>query len=273
MLADLKLQGQNQEQMNFLMRCIHDFRAPLTSISGYCGLLLEGRLGDVTTDQVAIIERMQHSTKRLSRIVDTMSRLTDQNADRRLDIERADIHDCVDRAISDMTTVIASKRISINVDVEPSDSLVFDRSQVEQILINLLDNACKFTPRAGTIELKGYPFFWERRMRTESPIHPTADRRRKQRQVPNSFRVDIRDSGPGIPTGHLDKIFEGGTAYIGGRDRSGGGLGLALCKFIIHQHHGCLWAESRPTGAVFSFVLPLQTTELHMGAPVNANAN
>ena len=76
--------------------------------------------------------------------------------------------------------------------------------------------------------------------------------------TPNAFRVDICDSGPGIPQPQLDRIFEEYTSYSGGQDRSGGGLGLAICKLILSQHQGHVWAENTPGGAVFSFVLPLQ---------------
>jgi signal transduction histidine kinase len=98
------------------------------------------------------------------------------------------------------------------------------------------------------------------------------DRRRKELRDFNSFRVDIRDSGPGIPPMFLERIFEGSTGSLGGHDRSGGGLGLALCRFMVDQHRGSLWAENRATGAVFSFVLPLHRSEETL-AIGGANAN
>jgi signal transduction histidine kinase len=72
--------------------------------------------------------------------------------------------------------------------------------------------------------------------------------------------VDIRDSGPGIPSIHVGKIFEEHSSYAGGPDRSGGGLGLAICRMILQQHGGRVWAESHPAGAVFSLVLPILPT-------------
>jgi signal transduction histidine kinase len=130
----------------------------------------------------------------------------------------------------------------------------------------LLDNACKFTPRNGTIEIRGYPFFWERRTCLGASLVPSKDRRVKQVKTPNSLRVDIRDSGPGIPAAHLGKIFEESTSYSGGQDRSGGGLGLAICRMILQQHRGKIWAESHAAGAVFSFVLPVQPIDKHVPA-------
>ena len=121
--------------------------------------------------------------------------------------------------------------------------------------INLLDNACKFTPKYGCIEVRGYPFFWERRAKLTT-ANINGERRSSRLQAPNAFRVDICDSGPGVPFEHLEKIFEEYTSYSGGQDRSGGGLGLAICKFILNLHQGQVWAESGTDGSTFSFVLP-----------------
>jgi signal transduction histidine kinase len=82
--------------------------------------------------------------------------------------------------------------------------------------------------------------------------------------------VDIRDSGPGIPAEHLDRIFEEYTSYSGGQDRSGGGLGLAICRLILSRHGGRIWAESSSEGAVFSFVLPFGLSDDAL-APADSN--
>ena len=149
-----------------------------------------------------------------------------------------------------------AKHIHLSVQMMPtSQALYFDREQIEQVLINLLDNACKFTPKYGSIEVRGYPFFWERRAKLKTAI-TNGERRTSRLQAPNSFRIDICDSGPGVPLENLDKIFEEYTSYSGGQDRSGGGLGLAICKFILNLHQGQVWAEAGEDGSRFSFVLP-----------------
>src|SRR5262249_22968706 len=138
----------------------------------------------------------------------------------------------------------------------------FEADQIEQVLVNILDNACKFTPRSGSIEIRGYPFFWERRM-VNSLMPAAIERRRHIKRDPNSYRIDIQDSGTAIPEEHLHRIFEEYTSYAGGRDRSGGGLGLAICRMIISQHEGRVWAENTDSGPKFSFVLPLYRFEPH----------
>jgi K+-sensing histidine kinase KdpD len=65
----------------------------------------------------------------------------------------------------------------------------------------------------------------------------------------------------GIPGPHTEKIFEEYTSYAGAQDRSGAGLGLAICKMVINRHQGHIWAENTSDGALFSFVLPLRRSE------------
>jgi signal transduction histidine kinase len=79
----------------------------------------------------------------------------------------------------------------------------------------------------------------------------------------NTFRIDVRDSGPSVPTSYLEEIFEEYATYSGGRDRTGGGLGLAICKSIIGRHQGRIWAENSADGTVFSLVLPMDSEGQH----------
>jgi signal transduction histidine kinase len=130
--------------------------------------------------------------------------------------------------------------------------------RLEQVLVNLLDNACKFTPRSGKILIRAYPYFWERRVAGRTGVGSGADRRLQDDHTPNSYRIDICDSGPGVHPAHLPRIFEEYTCYGGGIDRSGGGLGLAICRMIIQQHKGHIWAENTGSGTVFSLVLPVE---------------
>ena len=258
--ANLKLQEYDQERTNFLARSLHDVRSPLTAISGYCGLLLEEELGSLTPEQREVLQRMLRSATRLSRITNSMFQLSiRRNGDQEINLEKGDMRDCIDQALHEVALFLEDKRITVRVEIEqPAEGLLFGKSRMEQALVNLLDNACKFTPRNGTIEIRGYPFFWDRRTGLSGSLDPAKDRRAIEVRTPNSLRVDIRDSGPGIPSMLAGKIFEEYTSYSGGRDRSGGGLGLAVCRMILQQHRGHVWAESHDAGAVFSFVLPLQ---------------
>jgi signal transduction histidine kinase len=262
--ANLKLQEYDQERTNFVARSVHELRAPLTAIAGYCSLLLDDELGPLTAHQHEVLGRMQHSAARLSRLAEAMFQLTlGMKGCRELKLECADIRECVAQALHEFTPWLEDKGIAVTVEIEqPPDGLLFEPSQIEQTLVNLLDNACKFTPRDGVLAIRGYPYFWDRRICSALPLRPTQERRFAQLTTPNSMRIDISDSGPGIPAAHLGTIFEEYVSYgIGENDRSGGGLGLAICRMILQHHRGKIWAESRADGALFSFVIPVRRAQ------------
>jgi signal transduction histidine kinase len=256
--ANLRLQEYDQDRTTFLARAVHDFRAPLTALSGYCGLLLAEPLGPLTESQSEVLRRMLHSTKRLSRMAGAMFQLSvGRHVKRHPELQRGDIRECLDQALHEIAPFADDKLIEISVDLAtPTHPLFFEVGQIEQVLINVLDNACKFTPRGGSIELRGYPYFWDRR-RTKSSIPPASERRHQAVLEATSYRIDIVDSGSAIPAEHLEHIFEEYTSYAGSRDRSGGGLGLAIVRMIINQHDGHVWAENTEAGPMFSMVLPL----------------
>jgi signal transduction histidine kinase len=174
------------------------------------------------------------------------------------DLHAGDIRECLGQALHEILPFADEKSISISSELEPpGENLYFETGQIEQLLINILDNACKFTPKVGSIEIHGYPYFWDRRHTPAGMAFP-AERRRRFTQEPNCYRIDIADSGAAIPAEHLPHIFEEYTTYGGGHDRSGGGLGLAICKMIVTQHDGRIWVNNSDSGPVFSFVLPIR---------------
>jgi signal transduction histidine kinase len=276
--SNLQLQEYDQDRTNFLARAVHDFRAPLTATSGYCGLLLSEAVGPLTDDQKEVLRRMQHSTKRLSRMASAMFELSvGRHVKWQPDLRKGDIRECVEQALHEVTPFIDGKNLSLTVDMDREiGALYLEPGQIEQVLINLLDNACKFTPKNGSIEIRGYPFFWDRRgMRLSHMIR--TERRYQDCQSPNSYRMDIRGSGPRIPREHLAKIFEEYTSYAGGQDRSAGGLGLAICRMIITAHDGRVWAENTEQGPRFSFAIPVHSAEFGKSdtpqpQPINSEA-
>lgn len=263
MQANLKLQEYDHDRTNFLARAIHDFRAPLTAVTGYCGLLLGDDAGSLTDHQREVLERMHHSAKKLSRMASAMFQLSiAPHVQTEINLQKGEIRECLDHALDEVVPAAGEKRITVTVDMAPSpEPLHFEPAKLEQVLVNLLDNACKFVPRGGTIDVRGYAYHCEERMGA-TPGIPGAPYSRHDQGHANSYRIDIRDSGPGIPAGHLTKVFEEYTSYAGGVDRSGGGLGLAICRMIITQHKGRIWAESSKSGGVFSFVLPFHSSSI-----------
>jgi signal transduction histidine kinase len=259
--ANVKLQEYDHERTNFLTRVVHDFRAPLTALNGYCGLLLGDPLGSLNENQQEVLRRMHYSVKRLSRMASGMLQLSlEREMKRGPNLQKADLQKCLDQALQEIGYLATDKNIDVRRALDPCDQgLYFDPIQMDQVFVNILDNACKFAPRRGSVEIQGYPFFWERRSGVTSITAPPNERRICGTTGPNCYRVDIRDSGSGIPSERLENIFEEYTSYPPDRDRSGGGLGLAICKTIIDQHRGRLWAENTDKGPMFSFVLPTRS--------------
>jgi signal transduction histidine kinase len=262
--ANLKLQEYDHDRTNFLARALHDFRAPLTAVGGYCGLLLDGQLGPLNEEQREVVQRMQHSSRRLSTMATAMFQLSvGRHVEVAPNLQRGDLQECLDQALHEIGLLLEEKHIEVSLQLRPSpEPLFFEAPSIEQVFLNLLANASRFTPKFGSIEIEGYPFFWERRLVALSVNGHALNRRLLDVRAPNAYRVDIRDSGPGIPPEDLDRIFEEYTSYSGGQDRSGGGLGLAICRMILNRHQGQIWAETNSAGAIFSFVLPFRRREV-----------
>jgi signal transduction histidine kinase len=250
------------------------------AVQGYCSLLLDGQLGALNAEQQKVLERMQRSVKRLSRLTAGMFQMSvGPHTPRRPPRGAGDIQACITQAVHEVAPVLDSKQIEIGLQVTPPRArLQIDEMQMEQVLVNLLDNASRFTPRGGRIEIRSYSDFWDRRYpnMTEGCEHP--DRRGVESRQQNAYRVEVRDSGPGVAPGDLERIFEEYTSDSSGSDRSRAGLGLAICRQIVGAHLGFIFAEPSAQGATFVFVLPYVETASSSGAAeappelVSANA-
>jgi two-component system clock-associated histidine kinase SasA len=121
----------------------------------------------------------------------------------------------------------------------PSDlpSVYADSERVRQVLVNLLDNAAKYTPAGGSIVV--------------SILHRTTQK----------VQVSVCDNGPGIPEANHDRIFEDYFRLERDEAKDGYGIGLSLCQRIIRAHYGQIWVDSTPnTGSCFHFTLPVCRT-------------
>jgi len=255
LIAYLRLQEHDRDRMNFLSRAVHDFRAPLTAVNGYCGLFLEGLLGPLAPAQKEVLQRIQQSARRLSRLAIAMHELTTRGQGRPgPDLAAYSIEDSVAQAVHEIRPGCDERGVSIVVQLaESPEPLYFDAVQIEQVLVNLLDNAGRFAKKHGVIEVSGYPY---RLDRLDDAGYSGSDRSRGL--DPNCYRVDVKDNGPAIAPELLPLIFEENVPNCGEEGRSAGGLGLAVCKSIIDSHNGDIWAGSGLDGTVFSFVLPLR---------------
>jgi signal transduction histidine kinase len=254
----LRLQEYDQDRMNFLARAVHDFRTPLTAVNGYCGLLLSGEFGPLSAAQYEVLDRTLRSIRRLSRLAAALFQWSSGlRVGLQSHLQEADIEECCRQALHEIRPLAGEKDISVDLDLQPpAQPLCFDPAQLEQLLVNLLENSCKFTPRGGDIQVRGFSAFWERRSATVSQDGVLMERRRLNSRRANAYRMEVSDNGMGVRPEHLRTIFQEYTSYGGGRDRSGSGLGLAICKRILAEHGGEIFAESGNQGVTFVFHLP-----------------
>lgn len=266
LMANLKLQEYDQDRTNFLARALHDFRAPLMASNGYCSILLQQTLGPLTESQIDLVKRMHRSLTKLTRMASAMFQLNvGKRVMRGINLKESSLEACVKAALQEIEHLVRDKNLTVDLNLgDTHGPLCLDPEQIEQVAVNLLDNACRFTPKGGTIEVRGYPVW---------PDEVPNDRGREMQGLssvsPKAYRVDVSDTGPGILTEYLESVFEEYISYSGPEDRSGGGLGLAICKMILAAHGGHIWAENYPGGAKLCFVLP--AGNLHTRKRISAN--
>jgi two-component system sensor histidine kinase KdpD len=229
---------ENEKLRGTILRSIsHDLRTPLTSITGSVSMLLDK--DDVLSfdDRQKLLQDIYNESVWLNRFVENLLSLTriDDNL-MKLKIQPELIEEIVGE-----TLVIIRRRLgnrSIKVSTPPDPILVWmDSSLIEQVLINLMDNAIAHTKEDGEIA-----------------ISVTSDLDQ------DHVKFSVWNNGPGIPADVLDRIFE--RYFVGNEERydsrRGMGLGLSICQSIIRAHQGFLIAENHPDGgAVFTFTIPV----------------
>ena len=257
--ANLALQQDEQDRFNFLARTAHDLRAPLGAMLGYCGLLLDRRLGPLNPEQVSALEKMLLSTKRMTRLTNGILQISlGRETTFAPRMKFWDIQDCIHQAIVEITPLAESKRLKLHVEVTPPpEQLMLEREKIEHVLVSLLDNACRVTPSGGDVQVTAFPTFWD--WRSTHMTEPPIDEERRSIDVhrPNSYRVEVRDAGPTHENGGAASRFEQGTSGSANNGAFRNGLSFSICRNIISAHKGQLSTDFSARGATFGFVLPL----------------
>lgn len=214
---------------------IHDLRNPLSNIAVSLNLLAKTIPEEVLRTNAKILEIAQNSCERLQRLVDTLldvSRL--ESGESQFFITETDFNNLLQETTQQFST-LERKNIQIKVDIAPDLPLIpADREKLERVLINLIDNAFKYSPSTGVIRIEA-------------------------RMVGDELYTSITDQGPGIPVEERERIFGRFTQVSAeSRRRRGFGLGLAYCRLAIEGHCGKIWVETGDdgTGSRFTFTLP-----------------
>jgi two-component system sensor histidine kinase KdpD len=226
-----RLEAERERLRGTLLGSVsHDLRTPLSAITGAASSLLEqpSLPADARRD---LTETIHEEAVRLNRLVTNlldMSRLEAGGV--RLEREWQPLEEVVGASIGLLEKLLDGRRIETALP-EDLPLVPFDAVLLQQVLVNLLENAIKYTPPATTILVGA-------------------------RLADGAVEVEVADDGPGLPPGTEDRVFE--KFYRDTRTGRGFGLGLAICQAIVGAHGGRIWAEKRaPRGVSFRFTLPL----------------
>jgi signal transduction histidine kinase len=230
-------QELNRMKSDFLQTVSHELRTPLTSIMMGADLLLEEEeTRDPNSTRGKLVRNIVKGASRLSTLVNDLVAVSREDSMLpRLEMEPMPIADSITNAVSIVQPLLTAKKQTLEVDHEdPALHVRIDRLRFEQVLINLLSNAQRYSPPGGHISVN-----------TET-------------MGGGETVIVITDSGPGVPKEDRERIFE--PFYRG--DRSGLGLGLAIARSIVELHGGRIWVEpSDGVGSRFCVALPAERSQ------------
>lgn len=255
-----RLQEQSQRTGAALGTAAHQLKTPLAIVAGYVDILLSGKVGALNDRQRKILEESSLNCARLRKFVDDFLSFSALEAGKiTLKLEEADLHACLSELRQFWLPSFSNKGVALTlahprVPVQP---FPFDYNKVQHVVSNLLENALKFTPAGGAVELALEPYYWERR--SSAGRYLGEDRRRRSSHAPNTMRVSVTDTGPGVAPEYRQEIFDDFVKLPCSKDDgSGTGLGLAIARRFVLAHGGKIWVEGdRLRGSIFRFLLPL----------------
>ncbi|MCH7541828.1 PAS domain-containing sensor histidine kinase, partial [Patescibacteria group bacterium] len=244
-----KIKELEKAKTEFVSLASHELRTPLTVINGYLSLLLNGDLGSLENEKnrttfLTVLDKVKNETNRLTKLVEELLNVSRIEGGRlRLSFRKVSVVETLDSVINEFKPIAAMKGIRVNVshDLPYKNKNVYvlaDKDKFKQILVNLLDNAIKFTESGGVVK-------------TESFLKG------------DKIQINIEDSGVGIDPNILPRIFEKFQQVHGSylKENMGTGLGLFIVKSLVDLHNGEVTVDSKVgKGTTFSFTLPVVAT-------------
>jgi signal transduction histidine kinase len=236
-IATEQAQQANQLKSAFLSTMSHELRTPLSPIIGFTGIILQGLAGPLNPEQAKQLGIVQDNARHLLALINDVLDISKLDAgELKVDSKPFDLHASITRVAGVARPVAEKKGLTLRVELPPPFGPVTgDRPRVEQVLLQLLDNAIKFTER-GEVALTAA-------------------------LTPGFVRMCITDTGIGIKPENMNTLFLPFRRIDSGLSRSceGAGLGLAICRRLANLMGGEIRAESEwGKGSTFSFTLPLK---------------
>jgi len=223
----------------------HDLRSPLANIVSSLDVLFNMVPENDKETVHSILKIAENSTDRIQRLVSSLldvNRL--ESGQPVVDQKVVDTMALIQKAVLDVEPVARGRRQTISAELPPELPPIWvDEDMARRVLINLMENAVKFTPTNGHVEAGA-------------------------NQENHWVHLWVKDNGPGIPAAEQERIFDKFTRLRGSNRASGLGIGLAFCRLAVLGHGGKIWVESEPgKGSVFHFTFPVATEEQLAGKP------
>jgi histidine kinase len=231
-----RLEQTEQMRLQLLGDFSHELRTPLTAIKGSMEALIDGVLPAVP----ATFEQIEQEADRLQRLVNDLQELSRVEAGAyELDRHPMSVEDLVQIALQRIEQQVRTKNISLTSHLSPGlPSIQGDQDRLLQVLLNLLSNACQYTPPDGAVHVQAG-------LQGDEVV------------------ISVKDNGIGIPAEHIRQLFTRFYRVDKSRSRQAGGgsgIGLTIAKHLVEAHGGRIWVESAGPGkgSTFCFALPVQ---------------
>jgi signal transduction histidine kinase len=228
------METKEEEWLRFVDTLSHELKTPLTSIIAAAGLLAE-ELETSDHSHQKLIQTIIHNANTLeTRLAELLDIVKTGSGKLQLQLEPVDMKSLILGTCQQMSPLLQGKRQQLNTDLPDAVPIIHgDGQRLEQVLLNLLNNAAKFTPEGGHILVR-------------------------VRKNDADLVIDVRDDGIGIAREEQSRLFKPYSRLSSDRQRHPGlGLGLALAKQVVELHGGKIWVDSESgKGSTFSFSLP-----------------
>lgn len=259
-----KLRERSMRTTNALGSAAHDLKTPLAILNGYIELLQNEKLGPLNERQREILGDMHSSGQRLQQFIqDFLSYTVLETGEMKMRYETGNVNPCLSEVCRLWSHRFQERGLALYfLANEKLPEFAFDSAKLQRVISNLLENASKFTPAGGTVWLHAEPYMWERRSPSNSAM--PGERRRQNDPLPNSVKVSVSDTGPGIPAEYHIEVFDDFFRLPQNEAQTEGmGLGLAIARRLVNAMGGKIWVESElGAGAKFSFIVPLKPVSI-----------
>ena len=230
------METKEEEWLRFIDTLSHELKTPLTTIIAAAGLLAEEL--EITREESyqKLIKTIIHNANTLeTRLADLVDIVKTGSGQLQLQLEPVDMKSLLQGIALQISPLLQGKEQKLSVDLPASLPIIHgDGPRLEQVVLNLMTNAIKFTPKGGNVTLRA-------------------------RKLDAELLVEVQDTGIGISQDEQSRLFKPYSRLSADRQQHPGlGLGLALAKQVVELHRGSIWLTSEPgKGSTFSFSLPL----------------